>query len=197
MKNKKVLLFLAKAFETMEFSAFIDVLGWAKVDFNHNISVETCGFNSKVISTFNIPVLVDKTINEINVDDYEALAIPGGFREFGFYEEVFNEQFLELIREFNAKGKIIASICSGAMPIGKSGVLKKRKATTYHLQGGTLQNELATYGVEVINKPVVVDQNIITSWCPATAPKVAFELLKMLSSENEMEKVKKEMGFAI
>ena len=32
MQKKKVLLFLAKAFETMEFSAFIDVLGFARVD---------------------------------------------------------------------------------------------------------------------------------------------------------------------
>jgi len=32
MQEKKVLVFLAKAFEMMEFSVFIDVLGWARVD---------------------------------------------------------------------------------------------------------------------------------------------------------------------
>jgi protein deglycase len=37
MQKKKVLVFLLKAFETMEFSAFIDVLGWAKVDYGHNL----------------------------------------------------------------------------------------------------------------------------------------------------------------
>lgn len=30
MQNKKVLVFLAKAFETMEFCVFIDILGWAE-----------------------------------------------------------------------------------------------------------------------------------------------------------------------
>lgn len=44
MEDKKVLVFLAKAFETMEFSAFIDILGWARVDFGHNLVVDTCGF---------------------------------------------------------------------------------------------------------------------------------------------------------
>jgi len=195
MQNKKVLIFLAKAFEIMEFSVFIDILGWARVDYGHNLSVETCGFTEKVISTFNIPVIVDKTIGEINVDEYDALAIPGGFREFGFYEEAYDERFLKLIREFNAKNKIIATICTAAFPVAKSGVLKNRKATTYHLKDGYWQEKLKEFGVNVVNKPIVVDGNIITSYCPETAPNVAFELLKMLTSEEEMTMVKKAMGF--
>jgi protein deglycase len=195
MENKRVALFLAKGFETMEFSVFIDVLGWARNDYGHNLFVDTCGFTDKVISTFNVPILVDKTIGEINADDYDALAIPGGFGEFGFYEEVYDERFLKLIREFDAKGKIIASVCSGAMPLGKSGVLQNRRATTYHLQNGRLQNKLKEFGVNIVNEPVVVDKNIITSYCPETAPKVAFELLKMLTSKEDMEVIKTAMGF--
>ena len=195
MQKKKVLVFVAKAFETMEFCVFIDVLGWARVDYGHNLFVDTCGFTEKVISTFNVPVIVDKTIGEINVDEYDALAIPGGFGEFGFYEEAYDERFLKLIKEFNAKGKIIATVCSGAFPVAKSGVLKNRKATTYHLQNGYWQNRLKEFGVNVVNEPIVVDGNIITSYCPATAPNVAFELLKMLTSEEEMAVIKKAMGF--
>jgi protein deglycase len=195
MQNKKVLVFLPKAFETMEFSAFIDVLGWARVDYGHKIIVETCGFTEKVISTFNVPVIVDKTIGEINVDEYAALAIPGGFGEFGFYEEAYDERFLKLIREFDSKDKIVASICSGAFPVGKSGVLKNRRGTTYHLKNGYWQEKLRELGVNVVNKPVVVDKNIITSYCPETAPRVAFELLKMLTSEEDMEVIKNAMGF--
>jgi 4-methyl-5(b-hydroxyethyl)-thiazole monophosphate biosynthesis len=195
MQKKKVLVFLLKAFETMEFSVFIDVLGWARNDYGHNLFVDTCGFTDKVISTFNVPVIVDKTIGEINVDEYDALAIPGGFGEFGFYEEAYDERFLKLIKEFNAKGKIIATICSAALPLGKSGVLKNRKATTYHLKNAYWQKKLKEFGVNVVNEPIVVDGNIITSYCPETAPNVAFELLKMLTSEEEMAVIKKAMGF--
>jgi 4-methyl-5(b-hydroxyethyl)-thiazole monophosphate biosynthesis len=195
MQNKKVLVFLVKAFETMEFCVFIDVFGWARVDYGHNLFVDTCGFTKKVISTFNVPVIVDKTIGEINVDEYDALAIPGGMGEFGFYEEAYDERFLNLIREFNAKGKIIATVCSGAFPLGKSGVLKNRKATTYHLRNGYWQEKLKEFGVNVVNEPIVVDGNIITSYCPKTAPDVAFELLKMLTSAEEMTVIKKAMGF--
>ncbi|MFN8208467.1 MAG: DJ-1/PfpI family protein [Bacteroidales bacterium] len=195
MQQKKVLVFLAKAFETMEFSVFIDVLGWARVDYRHKICVDTCGFTEKVMSTFNVQVLVDKTIAEINVNEYDALAIPGGFGEFGYYDEAYDERFLQLIREFDANGKIIATVCSGAFPLGKSGVLKNRRATTYHLNNGYWQDKLKEFGVIIVNEPVVVDANIITSYCPSTAPAVAFELLKMLTSEEEMKEIKTAMGF--
>lgn len=194
-KKKKVLVFLAKAFEMIEFSAFIDVLGWARVDYGQQLFVETCGFTNKVVSTFDVAVIVDKTIGEINIDEYDALAIPGGFGEFGFYEEAYNERFLKLIKEFNAKSKIIATVCSGAMPLGKSGILENRKATTYHLKDGYWQKKLNEFGANVVNEPMVVDDNIITSYCPETAPNVAFELLKKLTSEKEMTIVKKAMGF--
>ena len=52
----KLLVFLAKGFETIEFSGFIDVMGWAKTDFGCDVEVVTGGFNEKVISSFNIHV---------------------------------------------------------------------------------------------------------------------------------------------
>ena len=191
----KILLFLAKGFETMEFSVFVDVMGWARNDYGNDIQVVTCGFKKQVMSTFNIPVIIDKTIDEINVDDYDALAIPGGFEEFGFYEEAYDARFLNLIREFDLRGKIIATICVAALPVGKSGVLKNRKATTYHLRDAYRQKQLKEFGVNVVNEPIVVDRNIITSYCPETAPYVAFKLLEMLTSEKQMEIVKVAMGF--
>ncbi len=191
----KTLLFLAKGFEIMEFSVFVDVLGWARNDYGIDVPVETCGFLKQVMSTFHVPVIVDKTIDEINVNDYDALAIPGGFEEYGFYEEAYDERFLNLIREFNEQKKIIASICVAALPLGKSGILENRRATTYHLRGGYRQKQLAEFDVEVVNDPIVIDDNVITSYCPETASGVAFTLLEKLTSTEQMEAVKAAMGF--
>lgn len=106
-----------------------------EIDYGHNIIVVLVVLLKKCYSAhFNVPVIVDRTIEEINVDEYDALAIPGGFGEFGFYEEAYDERFLKLIKEFNAQGKIIAAVCSGAFPVAKSGVLQNRKGTTYHLK---------------------------------------------------------------
>lgn len=191
----KVLLLLAKGFETMEFSVFIDIFGWAGNDFGGNITVETCGFTKQVISTFHVPVTVDKIIQEIRTEDYDALAIPGGFEEFGFYEEAYDEKFLKIIREFHEQKKPVASVCVAALALGKSGILKGRRATTYHLGGGRRQQQLKEFEAIVVNEPVVTDNNIITSYCPQTAPYVAFKLLELLASKELTEAVKTAMGF--
>ncbi len=179
----------------MEFSAFIDVMGWARNDYGCDITVDTCGFNKEVLSTFHVPVIVDKLISDIHPEEYDALAIPGGFEEFGFYEEAYDERFLDLIRNFNVNNKIIASICVGALPLGKSGILAHKNATTYHLGTGIRQDQLRSYGANIINDPIVVDKNIITSYCPKTAPGVAFLLLEMLTSKELSNTVQKAMGY--
>ena len=142
----KTLLFLLKGFETMEFSVFVDVMGWARNDFGYDVPVITCGFHKTVISSFAYRSWLKKTMDEIKVDDYDALAIPGGFEEFGFYEEAYDERFLALIRQFDKKDKLIAAVCVGALPVGKSGVLNGRKATTYHLRDAYRQKQLKEFG---------------------------------------------------
>jgi 4-methyl-5(b-hydroxyethyl)-thiazole monophosphate biosynthesis len=176
---------------------FTDVLGWARNDFGYDTHVKICGFHKEVISTFDIPVIADILIDEVDVDDYDALAIPGGFEEFGFYQEAYDDRFLDLIRGFDSKGKIIATICVAALPLGKSGVLKNRKGTTYHFKDGYRQKQLKAFGVELVNEPIVVDNNIITSNCPETAAHVAFKLLEMLTSKENMEIVKSSMGYTV
>ncbi len=129
------------------------------------------------------------------MNTYDALAIPGGFEEAGFYEDAFSDEFLSIIRDFDKAGKIIASICVGALPVGKSGALRGRKGTTYHLNNGLRQKQLATFGVDVLNQPIVVDSNIITSSSPAIALEVAFKPLEMLTSRDNCQNVRHLMGF--
>ena len=191
----KVLLLCPKAFETMEFSVFIDVLGWARESFGNDIHVHTCGFGKHVISTFNVSVQMDVLIDEVDVNDYDALAIPGGFREFGFKEEAFHPKTQALIRAFHEQEKTIATVCVAAFALAESGILKGKRATVYHLDNGKTQQELAEYGVNVINEPIVVDGNIITSYCPETAAGVAFQLLEMLIGAEKMKEVKYAMGY--
>lgn len=192
-----VLLFCPKGFETMEFAPFVDVLGWAKDEMNVPVIVTTGGFTGTVTSTFGVRIRVDRLIDEIRAEDYDALAIPGGFEEYGYYEEAYDERLLQLIRDFDRLGKPIASVCVAALPIAKSGVLTGRSATTYHLGDGKRQRMLAEFGAVVLNEPIVVDRNIITSYCPETAPGVAFELLEMLTSREVADRARYIMGFPV
>lgn len=192
----KILLFCCTGFEMMEFAPFYDIAGWAKSEYNFDIELDTCGFEHNIKSAFwNNEIHADKTIYEVNVDDYDALAIPGGDHLYGYFTEAYDERFLDLIRKFNDNKKAIASVCVGSLPIGKSGVLKGRRATTYHLSNGYRQKELASFGATIINEPVVIDKNILTSYCPQTAPTVAFELMKLYLGEEKVDAIKQGMGY--
>jgi 4-methyl-5(b-hydroxyethyl)-thiazole monophosphate biosynthesis len=192
---KKILILLSNGFEILEAAAFIDILGWANIFGNEKIEIVTAGAHKKLKCTFGFQVIPDAQIKNLNINDFEALAIPGGFERAGFYEDGFSEEFLNLIRYFDQKKKPIASICVGALLLGKSGILANRSATTYHLLEGMRRKQLAEMGANIEDKPIVQDRNIITSTSPATAMAVAFALLETLTSKENVEKIKEMMGF--
>ncbi|MCI1696045.1 DJ-1/PfpI family protein [Aneurinibacillus aneurinilyticus] len=192
---KKILLLLANGFEAVEASVFTDVIGWNLLSGDGSTKLVTVGTRDKLKCTFNFTIIPEMTLDEVDVDEFDALAIPGGFEEAGFYQDAYSEEFLNIIREFDQAKKIIASVCVASLPVAKSGVLNGRKATTYNLKDGIRQEELATYGVHVVNQPIVIDKNIITSYNPSTAFDVAFKLLEQLTSEENCNYVKKLMGF--
>jgi len=191
--SKKVLLFLAQGFEALEASAFTDVFGWSRESGIEPVDLVTTGLRPTITCYWNLIVQPELPFDTIRVDDYDALAIPGGAGDAGFYVDAYDERFLELIREFDRKGKFIASICVGALPVGKSGVLNNRNATTWDLNDGARHNQLAVFGVNVLDEPLVVDNNIITSTGPATSLDVAFKLLELLTDSKNVTEVKRNM----
>lgn len=191
---KKVLLLLANGFETYEASVFIDVIGWNLIDGDKSTELFTCGLTREVASTFGQKAVVDYLNTEIDAGDFDALAVPGGFEEYGFYDDAYSEPFSKIIRDFDSMGKIVASICVGSLPLGKSGILRGKRATTYNSQ--VRRNALKAFGAEIIDQPVVMDENIITSWNPASAIEVAFLLLERLTSKDNANHVRAIMGFA-
>ena len=190
---KKVLLLLANGFEFFEASVFIDVMGWNMEEGDCSTKLYVCGVTKEIKSAFDHKLIADYQIDEVNVNEFDALAIPGGFEVYDFYNDAYSDKFLDLIREFRANDKIIASICAGALPLGKSGILRGKNGTTYR---STVRREaLKNFGVNVLDQPIVIDDNMITSWNPSTAEGVAFLLLEMLTTQENAEKVKQLMGF--
>lgn len=192
---KKVILLLANGFEMYEASAYIDVLGWDKIYGSKNVELYLCGLTKELKSTFGVNVKVDLLIEEINLDEFDALAIPGGFEDYDFYKDAYSEDFSSLIQNFYTDHKIISSICVGALPLGKSGILQNKRATTYNLMGGKRQKQLEEFGADVINEPVVSDRNVTTSWSPVTAVDVAFKLLEDLTDKANAKYIRQIMGF--
>lgn len=192
---KRVLILLANGFEVYEAAAFIDVLGWAHTFGSESIESVTAGIHARLITTFGVQVIPTVTTTEVKTASFDALAIPGGFEASGFYEDAYSEEFLDIIRQFDALNRPIAAVCVAALPVAKSGVLRGRLATTYHLLEGKRRRELAGMGAEVVDGGTVRDGNIITSTAPATAVDVAFALLAELTSDDNAHHIRHLMGF--
>ncbi len=191
----KILLLLANGFEASEASVFTDVMGWNKWEGDGTTEVVTVGMHPLLQCTWNFQVTPEKQLSEILLEEFDALAIPGGFEEAGFYEDAFSQEFQEVIRYFDLHKKPIASICVASLMVAHSGVLKNRMATTYDHPTSERRNQLAQYGVNVINERIVCDDHFITSSNPGTAFEVAFELLEMVTSKENTSRVKELMGF--
>lgn len=193
---KKVLLLLANGFESYEASVFTDVFGWNLYEGDRSTELISVGLHPVLTCTWGYSCIPTQQLKEINLAEFDALAIPGGFEEANFYEDAFSDAFLEVIRKFDAQHKPIAAICVGSLAVAKSGVLSGRFGTTYRFKNNLRQRQMEELGVLV--KPddrIVEDQNIITSSSPETGLDVAFRLLEILTTEENVLDVKQRMGF--
>ena len=95
--------------------------------------------------------------SEFVSENYSMLVLPGGVKSMEILR--LNDRVLEIVKEFNEKNKLIASICSGAQLLISSKILKNRKVSAYY----SMKQDVINAGAEFIDLPVVVDENIISS----------------------------------
>ena len=196
LQMKRVLIVLPNGFEMFEAAAFIDVLGWANEFGVEPIEAVSAGVSDRLRCTFgNVSIVPDVVLSDVNARDFDAVAIPGGFEQAGYYEDAYLPRVSELFQNFAESSKPIASICVGALPVAKSGVLNGRSATTYGLMDGRRREQLASFGARVLDDLVVEDTNIITSSSPGTAVDVALRLVAAITTSENAAAIRHLMGF--
>jgi protease I len=109
-------------------------------------------------------VKVDKTVEEVSADDYDALLVPGGV---GNPDQLRgDENAVHFVREFAESGKPMAVICHGPWVLVEAGVARGRKLTSWP----TLQTDIRNAGGNWVDEEVVVDDGIVTSRKPDDIP---------------------------
>lgn len=193
---KRVLMLLANGVEPIEMAAFTDVLGWADLLGDQRVELVNAGLRTQITTTFGLSLTPGHQLSDLDLDSFDALALPGGFEPSGFYEEALSEPFLATIRHFVEAGKTVASVCVSSLCLGAAGVLHGKNATTYHQVGGKRKSQLVETGACFVDRPVVVDGRIITSSGPGTAVEVAFLLLEQLTSAGNAALIRQKMRVA-
>ena len=103
----------------------------------------------------------DLTLDEADADDFDALILPGGVRNPDHLR--MNGRAIQLIKDFAAQGKPVAAICHGPWLLIEADLLRGRTATSWP----SIRTDLRNAGATVVDEPVVVDGNIVTSREPA------------------------------
>lgn len=176
----KVLLFLAEGFEEIEALTTVDVLRRAE------IVCDTCSLNHEsVTGAHGIKVLADKIIDSINVDEYDAVVIPGGMP--GAENLKSNSKVVDIVKKFNNEEKVVSAICAGPIVLEKAKVTEGKKVTSYPGYEGELGN------CNYLDDIAVGDGNVITSRGPATAIYFALKLVEKLKGAEVVEKLREGM----
>lgn len=107
---------------------------------------------------------VDKTLDEVNADQYNALVLPGGVINPDKLR--INENAISFIKDFFKEGKPVAAICHGPWSLINAEVVKGRKMTSYK----SIRKDLENAGALWEDKEVVVDNGFVTSRNPDDLP---------------------------
>ena len=104
-------------------------------------------------------VKAEKSIDQVKVEDYDALLIPGGQSPDRLRAD---RRMVEFVKEFDQAEKPIAAVCHGPQLLIAAHLVKGRTLTAWQ----TIQDDLRQIGATVKDEPVVRDRNWITSRKP-------------------------------
>lgn len=161
------LVLLADGFEELEAVTIIDVLRRA------GVSVTSASLGGKVVQgSHAIRIEADALFEDVFVDTFDALVLPGGPASRTLREDA---RVQDTIRRMAVTGKVVAAVCAAPTALDTAGVLTGRRATAY--PGERLATAL------YVEDRVVEDGNFVTSRGPGTSLDFALTLVAKLEGK--------------
>ena len=109
-------------------------------------------------------VKVDRTLEQVKPDDFDALLLPGGALNADALR--VNQRAQELVRAMDQAGKPIALICHAPWLLIPAGLVRGRAITSYH----TIRDDLRNAGARWEDREVIRDRNWVSSRQPSDIP---------------------------
>ena len=119
------------------------------------------------------PCTPDVDIASVDSSDFDALLVPGGFAPDKLRR---SEHVKELVKEFDADGKLIAFICHAGWVLISAGILRGRRATSTV----GIRDDMRNAGAVWVDEPLVVDGNLVSSRTPADLAEFARGMVEWL-----------------
>ena len=100
-----------------------------------------------------------------------------------------SERLIQLLQRQCAQGRRLAAICAAPSVLGQLGILNGKRAVCYP----GFEEKLT--GAEVLDIPVVTDENITTARGVGAAVDFGLELIRVLDKEEKAQEIKTQIVY--
>lgn len=175
---RKAIVFLADGFEECEALLVVDLLRRAGVQ---TIMASVMG-RLEVPSSRKILIKADALAEDVDYSNADMIVLPGGRvgTENLRKSEVVRSQCLKFAKE----GRYLAAICAAPSILAELGILDGTRATCHPDYESKMQGAILT------GKNVAVDGKVITGRGLGAGFLFAFELVRVMAGESEVERIK-------
>ena len=121
----------------------------------------------------SVPVQV--TVDQADVEDFDALMLPGGVMNPDKLR--MDDNAVQFVRDFFDAGKPIGAICHGPWMLVEADVVEDTTLTSWP----SLETDIENAGGTWVDEEVVTDNGIVTSRKPADIPAFSQKLIEEIS----------------
>ena len=178
ISSAKVLIVATDGFEESELFGPREIL----IDQGAEVKLASPSLNPIQATVHDDPgktIRPDMIIEDADAADFNALVLPGGVRNPDALRT--NEAAIALIRAFASAGKPVAAICHGPWLLVEAGLVDGRTVTSWP----SIRTDLRNAGGNVVDQPVVVDGNIVTSRKPDDVQPFTDALVRLIETADE------------
>jgi cyclohexyl-isocyanide hydratase len=120
---------------------------------------------------------------------FDVLLVPGGH---GQQALMHDEEVLEIIRRHVQRGKLLFSVCTGALLCGAAGVLVGKQVTTHW----STRHLMHYYGASLVDARVVVDGDFISAAGVTAGLDGALALVSLLRGDAAAQEIQLAIEYA-
>jgi protease I len=181
MSEARILIMATDGFEQSELQVPLEKLraAGARVDVAAPEGAsEIKGWQDK---NWGAKISVDLEIGAAEVEDYDALVLPGGQMNPDVLR--MNDDAIALIQEFIDAGKTVAAICHAPWLLIEADAVDGKKVTSWP----SIRTDVENAGGDWVDREVVVDDGLITSRSPKDLDAFVAAIIEQIESEIDEE----------
>lgn len=181
LQDRKVAILSTHGFEQSELEKPLEALKEAGAEV-HVIAPESGQIKGWSGGDWGSPVSVDKTLDDADPSDYDALVLPGGQMNPDILRA--NDDALAFIKAFHSAKKPIGAICHAPWLLIETGIAKGRRMTAYK----SIKTDVINAGADWEDAQVVCDQAIVTSRNPDDLPAFCDKLIEEIAEGKHLDR---------